>query len=109
MECQLAGSTSRVEVPLFDAAAGDAVRLAIRAGDVLVASEPPRGLSARNVIPGTIGSLQDQGPSVVAIVDAGALFEVHLTLGAVRELQLLPGSRVWLVIKTHSCRPVSAV
>ena len=102
MECRLEGSTTDVEVPMFDAAVGDRVRLALRAGDILIAVEPPRGLSARNALQGTISSLQDRGSSVAAIVDVGALLEVHLTLGATRDLKLVAGARVWLVIKTHS-------
>ena len=40
---------------------------------------------------------------VRAVVDCGAMFEVHLTLAARDDLKLAPGSEVWLVIKTYSC------
>jgi TOBE domain len=39
-------------------------------------------------------------------VKAGAIFQVHVTPGAVRSLGLSPGLTVWLVIKTHSCHLV---
>jgi hypothetical protein len=39
-------------------------------------------------------------------VDCGVGFIVHLTPGAARTLELTPGCRVWLVLKTHSCHLV---
>ena len=41
--------------------------------------------------------------TVIALVTCGPDFEVHLTLGARESLQLKPGARVWLVVKTYSC------
>jgi hypothetical protein len=40
---------------------------------------------------------------VVARVDCGVTFTVHLTPGAERALELAAGKNVWLVLKTHSC------
>ena len=44
------------------------------------------------------------GTTVVATIDAGARFTVHLTPGGADTLGLRPGRTVWLVIKTYSCR-----
>jgi ABC-type molybdate transport system ATPase subunit len=44
---------------------------------------------------------------MVAIVDAGARFTVHLTPTGVESLHLRPGDRVWLIVKTYSCRIVA--
>ena len=107
MECRIAGSDTDIEVPSFAASPGSFIRLAIRAGDILVATEPPRGLSARNVLRGTVQSLRREGTTVRATVTAGYAFEVHLTPGAVQSLSLAPGVGVWLVIKTHSFRRVA--
>jgi molybdate transport system ATP-binding protein len=103
MRVRLAGATCEIEVPLGHAAPGDRVRVAVRAGDILLAAEPPRGLSARNVLEGAIVSLERRGALVVARVDTGVMFTVHVTPGAERTLQLAAGKRVWLVLKTHSC------
>ena len=108
MQCTLTGSATDLEVPLARGDAGAPVRIAIRAGDILVAAEPPRGLSARNVIHGRIISLTREGPTVVLRVDAGAPFVVHVTPGAIDALGLGPGRQVWLIVKTYSCRIVSA-
>jgi molybdate transport system ATP-binding protein len=107
MQCTLTGSATDLEVPLARGEPGAPVRVAIRAGDILLASEPPRGLSAGNVIHGRILSLVREGPTVVARVDAGAPFVVHLTPGAIGTLGLAPGRHVWLIVKTYSCRIVS--
>jgi molybdate transport system ATP-binding protein len=106
MRVRLEGSASEIEVPLGYASAGDRVRVAIRAGDVLLATELPKGLSARNVLPGRIVSLDRRGNMVVARVACGVVFTAHVTPGAARALELAPKRQVWLVLKTHSCHLV---
>jgi molybdate transport system ATP-binding protein len=103
MTCRIAGSTLDLEVPLVRVNASLPLRVGIRAGDILLASSKPQGLSARNVLDGTIASLEQRDMKVIAVVTCGPAFEVHLTLGARESLQLKPGMRVWLVVKTYSC------
>ena len=79
------------------------MRVGIRAGDILLATVAPTGLSARNVLPGRIVSLEQRDVIVSARVNCRVEMEVHLTLAARDSLQLMPGKEVWLVIKTHSC------
>ena len=107
MECRLDGSTTELEVPLNQGVAGQQIRIAIRAGDILLANEEPRGLSARNVLRGRLLDLTAQGPTMIAIVEAGTTFVVHLTPGGVESLHLQPGTHVWLIVKTYSCRLVT--
>jgi len=95
-----------LEVPLGRATPGAQLRIAIRAGDILMARSRPRGLSARNIFQGRLASLRQQGPTVIASVEAGARFEIHLTKSACTELQLAVGQRIWLIIKTYSCHLV---
>ena len=45
----------------------------------------------------------------VQLIDVGVPVEVHVTPTAAGELKLTAGREVWLVIKTHSCHPVSTV
>jgi molybdate transport system ATP-binding protein len=105
MSCRIAGDTGPVvlETPLVRGGVGSALRVGIRAGDILLATAPPVGLSARNVIPGRIASLEQRDVIVTARVKCRVEMEVHLTLAARDSLQLEPGREVWLVIKTHSC------
>jgi molybdate transport system ATP-binding protein len=109
MQCRLDGSGADLEVPLSTAPVGSSVRIAIRAGDVLLANVEPRGLSARNILPGTIAALRREGARIVAdveISDTSNHFVVHLTPGAVESLGLAEGKPVWLIVKTHSCHLV---
>lgn len=106
MRVRLNESICEIEVPLGYAAAGDIVRVAIRAGDILLATSQPHDLSARNVIEGKITTLESRGTLVRARIDCGVEFVVHVTPGAVRSLDLAEGTRVWLVLKTHSCHLV---
>jgi molybdate transport system ATP-binding protein len=106
MRVRLTESPCEIEVPLGYATAGDRVRVAIRAGDILLATGRPIGLSARNILEGKIISLEQRGTIMVARVDCGAAFTVHMTLGAVRALNLEVGQRIWIVLKTHSCHSV---
>jgi len=104
MRVRLAHSVVELEVPLTESASGDDITVAIRAGDILLAGVRPVGISARNIVEGTIETIERQGPAVEARVSAGAPFVAHLTPASAEELCLRPGSHVWLIIKTYSCR-----
>jgi len=104
MRCRIAGSKVELETPLVRVRSGTPlVRVGIRAGDILLATVQPQGLSARNVLPGRVLSLEERDMIVVAKVDCGVEMTVHLTLAARDVLELQPGRDVWLVLKTHSC------
>src|ERR1700678_2550163 len=104
MTCHLRKGTVELETPLVRAEVGSLLRVGIQAGDLLLATEEPHGLSARNILPGTIRRLVQRDVIIAAIVECGAAdFEVHLTLAARDSLQLRPGQAVWVVVKTHSC------
>ena len=105
MTCSIAGEGGPLvlETPLVRGGAGAMFRVGIRAGDILLATSPPIGLSARNVIPGRIKSLEQRDVIVSARVKCRVEMEVHLTLAARDSLELSAGREVWLVIKTHSC------
>ena len=105
MTCRVAGDGGPVlfETPLVRGGMGSVLRIGIRAGDILLATAPPVGLSARNVIPGRIAALDQRDVIVSARVKCRVEMDVHLTLAARDSLQLEVGKEVWLVIKTHSC------
>lgn len=105
MTCSIAGDSGPLvlETPLVRGGVGAAFRIGIRAGDILLATSPPIGLSARNVIPGRIQSLEQRDVIVTARVKCRVEMQAHLTLAARDSLDLSAGREVWLVIKTHSC------
>jgi molybdate transport system ATP-binding protein len=98
-----------LESPLVGTGVGSSLRVGIRAGDILLATSQPHGLSARNVIPGRVSSIAQRDVIVAARVNCrGVEMETHLTLAARDALQLETGREVWLVIKTHSCHLMQA-
>jgi molybdate transport system ATP-binding protein len=103
MTCRITGSDVELETPMVRADVGSTLRVGIRAGDILLATVQPTGLSARNIIRGTMISVQQRDVVVVATVDCGVEVAVHLTLAARDSLHLRSGSQVWLVVKTYSC------
>jgi molybdate transport system ATP-binding protein len=106
MICLLEESPTQLEVPLGRAEPGASVRIAIRAGDIILATEQPHGLSARNTFQGQIVSMRREGVTVIVMVEACPTFEVHLTPASVDDLKLKEGAQVWMVLKTYSCNLV---
>jgi molybdate transport system ATP-binding protein len=104
MTCRVGAGPVELETPVVRAEVGTRLRIGIRAGDILLATEAPHGLSARNILPGEILRIEEIGGMVSALVDCGGTrFETHLTLAARAGLGLEVGKKVWVVIKTHSC------
>ena len=97
-----AGNCS-LRVPLSRHPVGARLRLAIPAGDILVATEKPGSISARNLLPGKVVGLESAGHQVNLKVDCGTTLEVRLTPRAVEELGIAAGKTVWLIIKAYSC------
>ena len=93
-------------MPLGNTEPGIALRIAIRAGDIMLATERPRSLSARNNFLGKVLSVRREGVTSIVMVEAGPTFEVHLTPASVDDLNLQVGKQVWAVIKTYSCNLV---
>jgi molybdate transport system ATP-binding protein len=108
MTCRLADSKVELETPLVRAETGSPLLVGIRAGDILLATAQPQGLSARNILPGQLLSLEQRDVIVAAQINCGVQMEVHLTLAARDALSLQPTQKVWLVIKTHSCHLMTA-
>jgi len=104
MTCRINGGNVELEAPLSRIDPSRPLRVGIRAGDILLASSVPHGLSARNVLSGTIESVRQEDVMVIANVHCGVSFEVHVTPAAREALQLRPGRQVWLVVKTYSCQ-----
>ena len=109
MTCHLNGAAVAIEVPLTETRRDHKVRVAIRAGDIMLAISHPQGISARNIIAGRVGEILQEGAKVIVLVDAGgARFMVHLTPKAADDLRLSSSAPVWMIVKTYSCHLVTS-
>jgi len=91
-----------LRVPRVDTAVGASLRVRIRARDVMVAVKAPEGLSALNVLPGTVQEIDTHGGPIVDLrLDCGGQsLLVRLTRYSVANLGLAPGRPVFAVIKS---------
>jgi molybdate transport system ATP-binding protein len=98
----LRASAGELQVPHLDLPVGALLRVRIRARDVMIALQPPQGLSALNVLPGTVVEIgRTDGPIVEMRLDcAGEPLIARLTRRSVETLDLAPGRRVYAVIKS---------
>lgn len=93
-------------VPRGDVAAGE-VLVSLPANEILIATEEPRGLSARNVLPARVREIRTSGHLglVTAEVRGGVPpLVVEVTETTPAALGLEPGGRIYLVVKATSCR-----
>lgn len=91
-----------IQLPGLEGAPGDALRLRIRARDVALAVEPPRGLSIRNAVSGTIRSITEEtGPYAEILCSIGdQTLRARITRASVADLALHAGKPVTLLIKS---------
>jgi molybdate transport system ATP-binding protein len=79
------------------------LQVRIRGDDIMLATLPPAGISAGNVLDGVVRDIEIVEGQAIIRVDAGEIFTVRLTMGAVQALGLANGQSVFLIIKTRSC------
>jgi molybdate transport system ATP-binding protein len=87
--------------------AGQRIQIQVLARDVIVATEAPRWLSVRNVVPARVVSVRpDVGRSVLVELDIGrtATLLARITQRASAELALTNDKPVWALIKAVSLR-----
>ncbi|MER9326228.1 molybdenum ABC transporter ATP-binding protein [Mesorhizobium sp. M0488] len=100
----LASAAGEIRVPRLALMVGAPVRIRVRARDVMIATERPVGLSALNILPGTIVAISPgEGPTVEVGVDCnGATVLARITEQSRHALALRLGGQVFAVIKTVS-------
>jgi molybdate transport system ATP-binding protein len=92
-------------VPFHDRPAGTRLAVEVRGDDVLLARGPCEGLSARNVIAGSVERVVSHGPGAEVVVRTGGVsWIVSVVAPAVAELGLAPGVEISLIVKARSCR-----
>ena len=76
------------------------------ARDVIIATQPPQGLSVRNALAGRIVEISsdDAQSELIAVDVGGTRIMARITKSATRELGLRVGSPVWALVKSVSLR-----
>jgi molybdate transport system ATP-binding protein len=82
--------------------------LSVHAGDIMLARERPRRISARNVLPGRVSRLDERDSDVLVWVEAGTVWMVRITASARRELELAPGVELFVIVKASAISAVRA-
>ena len=97
---------------------GRTVIVGLRAEDLILAIEPPRGLSARNVLPGVVREVaeppepagNDSGiPVMVDLAETGQTLLASITPRSCRDLGVRPGLPVHVVFKAQACRVLAVL
>jgi molybdate transport system ATP-binding protein len=100
----VAARAGELRLPRLALEPGAAVRLRIQARDVLIALAPPEGLSAQNLLAGTIKALRpgaDPDHAIEILLDcAGDPLIARLTRRSAERLGLAIGQSVYAVIKS---------
>jgi molybdate transport system ATP-binding protein len=95
-----------LQVKLAGCSEGQPLRVQLLARDLIVATQPPQGLSVRNNLKGVIASVtaDEDDSDLIAVDIGGTLIMARVTRAATRELVLVPGLGVWALVKAVSLR-----
>ena len=98
----LRAASGELRVPRLDLPVGAALRVRVRARDVMIALHPPDALSALNVLPATVAEIGEAHGAIIEMrLDcAGEPLIARLTRRSVETLGLAPGRPVYAVIKS---------
>ncbi len=81
---------------------GTRLRVRVRARDVAVAIEEPRGMSTRNILPVTLAAIDEAsepGEVFLRLAAGPTMLLARVTRDSVARLALRPGLRVWALVK----------
>lgn len=101
---ELETSAGTLFLPKVAAEPGSTLRVRIQAQDVILSREAPSGLSALNILPGTVTSLrQGEGPGVLVQVASGSdQVLARITRRSAAALDLSEGADCHVIVKTVS-------
>lgn len=89
-------------LPRIDVPAGETVSVAIRASDVILASERPRSISARNILEACVERVDMAGRSILVHAHLEQPWISEITPDALANLDLRKGESVYLIVKSSS-------
>jgi molybdate transport system ATP-binding protein len=104
---ELATAAGPLWLPTVAAVPGATIRVRIAAREVILARERPAGLSALNILPGTITEIRaGHGPGALVTLAVGEdRLTARITARSVRVLGLAPGETCHAVLKSVAVAP----
>lgn len=104
---ELATAAGRLWLPQLDNTPGTRLRVRIAAQDVILARAAPQGVSALNILSGTITDIRNgDGPGALVTLAIGAeQITAHVTRRSVQMMGLSPGQPCHAIIKTIALAP----
>ena len=88
-------TVSRLDLPI-----GAALRVRVRARDVILARQRPREISTLNLFHGTVAEIGiAQGPQADVLVDVGTPLWARVTRRSIEELRIEPGTPIYALVK----------
>lgn len=91
----------QIVVPLI-VPAKDTVTISIRASNIALSNRPIEGTTIQNQIAGTVVELRTVGSRVLVSIDIGSVILAEVSLKAIHELSIAPGTGVYCLIKAQS-------
>lgn len=105
---QLETSAGSLFLPFIDSAPDSRVQVRIMASDVILSRASPEGLSAQNILPGTISRIEPRdgpgdGPGVMVYITSGTdELLARITRRAATQMALSPGDQIHAILKSLS-------
>jgi molybdate transport system ATP-binding protein len=99
----LRSAAGEIRIPGLAGVVGSKIRLHLRARDVIIANQEPKGLSALNILAGKVAGIKNAGPLAELKVDcSGTMVMARITRQSAKSLNLAVGMMVFAVVKTAS-------
>ena len=106
-ESQVVSKAGLALVVPWPLAAGTQLSIGVPAHEIMLATEEPAGISARNVVPARVIRCDPGDGQVLVHLDAGETLVAKVTPGAAQRLDLAPGREVYAILKAHALRRIS--
>ena len=94
--------TTVLAVPYTQEPTGEVTSISISASDIILASEKPQNISARNILFAKIGKIDPVGTNVLVQTNSDPSLKIEITSEALNEMNLFVGAEIYLVIKSNS-------
>jgi len=100
-------SAGMLYVPRVDAPPGTALRIRIRAQDVILSSSEPQGMSSQNMLKARVRAIHQGHASgvAVALICGRDRLLARITARALAQMNLAVGQEIWAVIKANALPP----